>query len=256
MSTITRCPECGARFKASQAQLEAYHGMVRCGHCHAAFNAIENRHSNEPSPQLDLPIVPEDLSSLPTVIQADMRGAVMSAGEIDRDYEIYFETPPARAAKPQIWLWGVGSLLLAVLLLTQAAYLFRVELAARLPGLKPTLVAVCGKLHCNVPLPSNADLISIESSDLETDPAQAGIITLSITLRNHAPYVQGYPNIELTLTDTNDAPVGRRVFHPPEYLKEAEDEKIGLAGNRENTIRLAIDASGIKAAGYRLFLFY
>lgn len=256
MSTITRCPECGARFKASQAQLEAYHGMVRCGHCQAAFNAIENRHSDEPSPQLDLPIVPEDVSPPHIGTQAGTGGAVTLAEHLNRDIAAYRDNLPAQAAKSQAWTWVFGSLLLSVLLLLQATYLLRVELAARLPGLKPILAAACGKLHCNIPLPSNADLMSIESSNLETDPAQAGVITLTITLRNQAPYVQGYPNIELTLTDINDVAVGRRNFRPSEYLKELDDEKDGLAGNRENTIRLAIDASSIKAAGYRLFLFY
>jgi hypothetical protein len=152
--------------------------------------------------------------------------------------------------------WAVASALLLLLLLGQAVYLFRVELAAHLPGLKPALVAACTKMHCEVPLPRNIDLISIESSNLEMDPAQPGIITLSVTLRNMASYAQSYPNLELTLTDFNDSPVGRRLLLPGEYLKDAADEKNGLAANRESSIRLAIDASGLKSAGYRLFLAY
>jgi predicted Zn finger-like uncharacterized protein len=249
MSTTTQCPECGTRFKASQAQLEAYHGMVRCGHCHTAFNAIENRSSSDSSPQLDLPIVAEDLPLAQR--EARMEEAV-NVGDYVR-YAIDHSEP---ARKNYTWLWGAASLLLLAFLLAQAIYLFRVEIAARLPGLKPGLLAVCDKLHCNIPLPHNTDLMSIESSDLETDPAQPGVITLSVALRNQAPYVQDYPNLELTLTDSNDAPVGRRVFHPGEYLRDAEDEKNGLAANRENIIRLAIDASDLKAIGYRLFLFY
>lgn len=256
MTTTTQCPACGTRFKASQAQLEAYHGMVRCGHCHTAFNAVENRTSREPSPQLDLPIVVEDLAAPepePEVADPVIDLTVASA---DEDLRSDADEAVGPRKPPRAWPWAVGSVPLLALALAQAAYLFRVELAAHLPGLKPVLVAACARLHCSVPLPRNADLMSIESSNLETDPAQPGVITLSVTLRNLAPYAQDYPNLELTLTDLNDTPAGRRILRPAEYLKDGEDVKNGLAGNRESSIRLAIDASGLKAAGYRLFLSY
>lgn len=256
MSTTTQCPECGTRFKASQAQLEAYRGMVRCGHCNAAFNAIENRSSDDPSPQLDLPIVEEDLS--PPQVEAQAYPAENELPEAIREegYAGPETSLPKPVKKRLMWPWVVASLLLLVTLAVQAVYLFRVEIAAHLPGLKPIMVEACEELHCNVPLPRNADLMSIESSNLETDPAQPGVITLSVTLRNQAPYAQDYPNLELTLTDINEGAVGRRDLHPHEYLKDAADEKSGLPGNREKTIRLAIDASSLKAAGYRLFLYY
>ncbi len=265
MTTTTQCPACGTRFRATQAQLQAYHGMVRCGHCHAAFNAIENRISGESTPQLDLPIVATDVSpqtgaapdtiDLTTAFPEAGAGASAAQKDTGANQEIWRPSPAPRHDR-RIWPWAVASALLSVLLLGQAAYLFRVELAARLPGIKPALVAACSKLRCEVSLPRNIDLMAIDSSNLEMDPAQPGIITLSVTLRNMASYVQAYPNLELTLTDYRDAPVGRRLLHPAEYLKNADDEKSGLAAGRENSIRLAIDASGLKAAGYRIFLAY
>jgi len=255
MSTTTQCPACGTRFKATQAQLEAFHGMVRCGHCHAAFNAIENRTSRESSPQLDLPIVLEDLSP-PAPEHAEPSPFGWQAATAADEASQHAGRPSGPARQRRLWPWAGALTLLSALLLAQATYLFRVELAAQLPGLKPTLVAACGALRCSVPLPRNADLMSIESSNMETDPAQPGVITLSVTLHNLASYSQAYPNLELTLTDTTDSPVGRRILTPAEYLKEPADEKNGLAGNRESGIRLAIDASGLKAAGYRLFLSY
>ena len=256
MSTTTQCPECGTRFKASQAQLEAYRGMVRCGHCNAAFNAIENRSSDDPSPQLDLPIVEEDLSPPQTEAQAYPAESELPEAIQDEGYASPGTSLPKPARKRRMWPWTVASLLMLAMLAAQAVYLFRVEIAAHLPGLKPVMVEACEELHCNVPLPRNADLMSIESSNLETDPAQPGVITLSVTLRNQAPYAQDYPNLELTLTDINEVAVGRRDLHPHEYLKDAADDQSGLAGNREKTIRLAIDASSLKAVGYRLFLYY
>lgn len=138
----------------------------------------------------------------------------------------------------------------------QAAYFFRVELAANLPGLKPALTAYCELLQCTVPLPQKADLVSIESSDLEADPAQLNVIILNALLHNRAPYAQAYPNLELTLTDTQDKVLARRTFRPAEYLKQGEDEKQGLAANRELSVKLNLDTTDLKPSGYRLFLFY
>lgn len=256
MTTTTQCPVCGTRFKATQAQLEAYRGMVRCGHCHAAFNAIENRTSAEPSPQLDLPIVLEDVTPLPA---AQAPAAPVRAPEVAVAAHAAPapELEPFQAERPpRTWPWSVLSALLAVLVLAQLTYLFRTELASRLPRLKPAFVAACARLHCVVPLPRNIDLMAIEASNMEMDPAQPGIITLSITLHNLAPYPQAYPNLELTLTDYNDMPAGRRVFGPEEYLRDAAEVAKGLGGNQESALRLAIDASGLSAAGYRLYLTY
>lgn len=274
MTTTTQCPVCGTRFKATQAQLEAYRGMVRCGHCHAAFNAIENRTSLESSPQLDLPIVgeedtapaPQSAPSAPspasvqppastqTVPPARPAAARAPASAVARQPRDRDEREEAGA--PRTWPWLALSMLLAGLAVAQLTYVFRTELAARLPGLKPALVAACARLHCTVPLPRNIDQMAIESSNMETDPAQPGIITLSVTLHNLAPYPQAYPSLELTLTDYNDMPVGRRVFTPDEYLRDAAETAQGLAGHQENSLRLAIDASGLNAAGYRLYLTY
>lgn len=301
MSTTTQCPVCGTRFRASQAQLEAYQGMVRCGNCHAAFNAVENRTSEEPSPQLDLPImqegaVPEDemeaselveTEGVATVVADAERAAAEAervpavakrvpavppareptAAEVDKEEEELEEEESAEPAdtlsflaekkKPRpSWRWVVADVALLLLLLGQGIYMFRVDLAAQLPGIKPMLVSACTELGCTVPLPRNIDLMDIESSNLETDPAKPGIITLDVTLRNLAHYAQAYPDIELTLTDYNEVPVGRRVLHPAEYLKAAQAETTGLAAKRTHNIRLAMDASALKPAGYKLFLYY
>jgi predicted Zn finger-like uncharacterized protein len=161
--------------------------------------------------------------------------------------------PPAKKGS---WLWLAGCLLLLMVLLVQAAFFFRVELSANQPGLKPFLISFCHLLRCTVPLPQKADLMSIESSDLEADPAQSGVIALNALLRNHAAYAQAFPYLELTLTDAQDKPLGRRTFHPAEYLKPGEVETSGLAANRELSVKLNLDTTDLKPAGYRLFLFY
>jgi hypothetical protein len=53
---------------------------------------------------------------------------------------------------------------------------------------------------------------------LQIDPGRNKLLALQATLRNRAAYVQAYPALELTLTDTNDKVIARRVLQPDEYL--------------------------------------
>ncbi len=271
MSSITQCPQCNTRFKATQAQLDAHQGMVRCGRCQVVFNAIMHLYDDQPSPQLDLPILLAEAQTAPSGITAkpvhaesqkknepdgEAATPIVLAQQITVSEEP-FKTLPDLIEEKRRWPWIVGCLLLVAVLLLQAVYFFRIELAARLPGLKPALMSYCVLLRCTVPLPQKADQLSIESSDLEVaNPEQANVTTLNVILRNHAPYAQTYPSLELTLTDTQDKAVARRTFHPTEYLKPDEDEKQGLLPNREISIKLHLDTTDLKPTGYRLFLFY
>jgi hypothetical protein len=159
------------------------------------------------------------------------------------------------------WLWA-GSIVLALLvLLIQVALVNRVELATVLPAARPYLVAVCDITNCRVELPKKVELISIESSDLHPDPAypgQPGRLSLQAQLLSRAPFAQAWPALELTLTDTNDQPVLRRVLRADEYLNSPAASRLaaGIPSQQDVTIALALDSGELTASGYRLYLFY
>ena len=154
------------------------------------------------------------------------------------------------------WPWAAAAFVLLLVLLAQATYFFRVDLAARLPGLKPALAGYCKLLGCSVPLPQKHDLMSIESSDLEADPVHVNPITLNALLRKRAPYAQAFPNLELTLNDPQDKPLARRIFKPKDYLPPLESEQTGLLPNRELSVKLYLNTADLRPIGYRLVLFY
>lgn len=283
MSDITQCPECSTRFKVSAEQLAAHDGLVRCGRCHEVFDAREYLQEEEPNPQLPLPIEdqqtiaegapsedppppleevsveeaatsPEtDLTPIPNV--PGLEEEVLSLAQ-----QVTLEETSAEITAPAprkgSWLGVVTAVLLTLTLATQATYFYRVELAAHLPGLKPALIQYCELLGCTIELPRQAESMSIESSELESDSVQSNLITLHALLHNLAPYAQAYPSLELTLTDMQDAAIARRVFKPSDYLKASDDMQKGLAANRELALALRIDTADLKPAGYRLFLFY
>jgi hypothetical protein len=122
------------------------------------------------------------------------------------------------------YAWAVGAALLALVLGAQAAYVYRVQLAASFPALKPALVVACGALDCTVPLPQQPRLISIEASDLQVpDASRPGVIQLTATLRSHAHYDLAYPALDLVLTNAQDHTLARRVFIPRDYLERGRD---------------------------------
>jgi predicted Zn finger-like uncharacterized protein len=260
MSTTTLCPTCNTRFKIHQEQLEAHNGLVRCGRCQAIFDAREQLEDGQPSPQLDLPIAPVS-GGAAAVAAKPSDNKIKVAKPVTLAQQVAFmdnldDVPSEPVKKKHGWLRAIGSALLLIMLLGQAAYSYRVELAANMPGLKPALTAYCELLQCTVSLPQKADLMSIDASNLEADPAQASVIVLNAILRNRAPYAQAYPSLELTLTDTDDKPLARRIFRPAEYLRPGENEKQGLAAGRELNIGLNLDTADLKPSGYQLFLFY
>lgn len=179
------------------------------------------------------------------------------AFDVSREEDQPAQKPAKKArAWPKPWLWALGSLFLLVAFVGEAAYFFRVELAATEPGLKPVLVSYCNLLRCSVPLPQKADLMDIESSELKADPVRLSVIALYALLRNHASYAQAYPVLELTLTDAQEKPLARRTFHPSDYLRPGEDETQGIAANHELNVKLNLDTTDLKPSGYRLLLYY
>lgn len=266
MTDITQCPQCGTHFKITSEQRNSHQGMVRCGQCQNVFNAVENLYI--PPEQLALPLNLADIDNVPAInsvydpnkaevsISISPQAAARLANDFSHIPDVHVK-PAAKPAKPQhTLLWALGSVLMLIVLLLQTAYFMRVEIAARLPGLKPAMLDICEQLQCSIPLPQTIDLLSIESSELEADPAQGNIITLHALLRSRALYTLAYPFIELTLTDTQDNAVARHSFSPSDYLPRATDEKLGFPANSETGIKLHLNTTDLKPAGYRLFLFY
>lgn len=146
--------------------------------------------------------------------------------------------------------------LLFLALLLQAAYAFRVQLAARFPEMRPVLLRLCDALRCEVGLPTAIESVSIESSELQMASAESSPLSLVLLLRNQSATVQAWPNIELTLNDADEKPLARRVFVPRDYLPATQDAAKGFAPKSEQPVKLYLELSGIKASGYRVYLFY
>jgi hypothetical protein len=154
------------------------------------------------------------------------------------------------------WPFTLVAFLLGIALVGQLIFYFRMDIAVAAPYLRPPLAALSEVFRTNIPLPRHVALISIETSDLQVDPRNAALLALQATLRNRATHAQAYPALQLSLTDTQDSVILRRVFLPEEYLSPQNLTPLVFAANSEISVRLWIEAKDITAAGYRLYAFY
>lgn len=259
MHGTTRCPYCTTRFKVTETQMEAHSGMVRCGYCRQTFDARPSFEAEEPNPQLELPmplleppVLDEPVSPPPPTLPVLQPMTLAERVEIIDDED---HGEGADMQKPT-WPWTAAAVCALMLLIAQAAYFYRVDVAAHHPSLKPALESYCSLLNCEITLPRYADLISIESSELEAVPDIEARIVLHALLRNRAEYAQAYPHLELTLTDSMDKALARRIFKPTEYLPPTERPEAGIRPNRELAIALSLDTTDLKPMGYRMQLLY
>lgn len=210
----------------------------------------------EPPPPPEPPTEPEAAPPEPEPAAPEPTPVSVEAGPAEEPWPgmeplLHEDERPRRR-----WPWILGSLAGLLALTFQAAIHFRTELTVLAPESRPALAAACDLLGCELSLPRRIELIGIETSDLHPDPAVERRLTLTATLRNRAPFAQVWPHLELTLTDTDDRALIRRVLAPAEYLPGNVAPANGFAAGADQAIQLALDAKDVPAVGYRLYVFY
>jgi hypothetical protein len=147
-----------------------------------------------------------------------------------------------------------GVLMLSALLVVQYALHARHGLAARAPALAGPLRALCQAAGCTVEAPREIEAIVIDSTTF--NKLRADAYRLSLTVKNLAAHPVAMPAVELTLTDSQDQPVLRRVLMPADL--GARSSVLGPTAEWSGTLGLTVAASGSPArvSGYRVLAFY
>ncbi len=174
-----------------------------------------------------------------------------------------------RRAGVRIVLIILAAVLLLVLF-AQVARFQRNTLAAWLPSLSPVLQAVCGPLNCEVEPAKQIESVLIDSSSFNKIAPDA--YRLKVVIKNAGAIALAMPSLELTLTDTQDQALLRRILTPGELgategTLAAGAEFSGLVAIRISNSATSANASAIAAsspkpssplriAGYRVLAFY
>ncbi len=151
---------------------------------------------------------------------------------------------------------AIASVMLVLGLMVQATYAFRNQLAAWFPQTKPGLAQFCQIIGCQVKLPSQIDMVSIESHELQALATDKNIFVLTLLLRNRSTVVQAWPTIELTLNDGNEKPLARKMLAPHQYLPSEKDVTRGFLPQSEQAVKVSFALNQLTASGYRVYLFY
>jgi predicted Zn finger-like uncharacterized protein len=158
-------------------------------------------------------------------------------------------------------LWAVAYLVGLLVLLVQAAMVYRNQLANSMPGLRPVLEAICQPLDCSVGYVRRIERISVSASSLQPQPVSEarddGVtrLVLNVVLRNRYGRAQEWPALALDLTDMSDTVVVRKVLLPDVYLP-ASLRNGPFAAGAEVTLTIPLELSGVQISGYQLDKFF
>lgn len=227
MRLITRCPQCETTFRVIPDQLKLAEGWVRCGRCTRVFEAQQHLYelpvATSPAPVIAQPV--DEVSALPSL---------------------------KKAAQPTSWGWLVSGLVLSLALACQWLFQARHVVAAQLPELRQPLQAICQALGCELNWPLDLQAIALISSSFEQ--REAGHYRLTLQWRNTQTYPVATPSVELSLTDTQDQIVVRKVLTPQMLALPAAVTSGALKS-------MAFDLEGdapllASVVGYHVMLFY
>lgn len=148
----------------------------------------------------------------------------------------------------------VACLLLMLGLALQLLLQERDRVVAIEPDLRPLVEEVCLLLDCRVEPLRQIESVVIDSSAFSK--TKGDVYRLSLTLKNTAPIDLAMPAVELSLTDTLDRALVRRVFQPAEL--GIRSGVIPAASETQTTVELTVkpNGNGERVAGYRLLAFY
>jgi len=198
---------------------------------------------------------------------------IRAEGEPDFSLSATFEAPEdhpfaeeGEAADKPLGFWqrkGVRRLLVVLAVLAALVFIVQVVrherdgIVARQPNLRPALSALCQSTGCELaPLRQIGDIV-IEGAAFAREKSGGNDYRLSFTLRNAATVPLAMPAIELSLLDSQEQAVVRRVLTPTDY---GAPGVLAARADRAASLPLTLSASEAAAlppiAGYRVEAFY
>ena len=149
------------------------------------------------------------------------------------------------------------AVLAVLLLVVQVIRHERDGIVARQPNLRPALAALCQHTGCELAALRQIGDIVIEGAAFAREKSGGNDYRLSFTLRNGATVPLAMPAVELSLLDTQERAVVRRVLMPADFGAPAV---LPARADRAASLPLALSASEAAAlppiAGYRVEAFY
>jgi len=270
----TRCPQCQTVFRITVTQLKARDGMVRCGRCQNVFRADQHLVERPAKSELKSSGSTRKRSPRKTAAAgttrktparpgAEQESPLAASGQAENSHAetVSTETLPTlaplevpRRPRTRAIYWLLGNLLLLLLLSAQGLVFYGPQLAHQVPALRATIDTLCGPLPCRRLPAIDMRRLDLVETQVTPHPRYDRALRIKATLVNRAEMVQPYPQLEVSLIDSQGQLVARRTYGPREYLQKPEDVGKGLPPQVAVNIQLDITSPGAQANGYEILL--
>jgi len=240
----TRCPQCKTVHPLNAALISHARGLVQCGQCGSAFNALHFLFDDWPSGQAHEPAKGPDTG--PPVLGHLTRerdtGIKIGSGSND---------PIERGGKLSRLIWGMATALLVLVTIANITWTFREPLLEN-PRVS-TWMKQAGWLEVEREgLLKDPQQIQLVSRDIHAHPTRTGILILNLTFVNLAHRSQVFPELELTLLDATHQAVARRRLQPMDYLRPGAAISAGFAADVYLPVLLELGDPGEHAVGFEI----
>jgi predicted Zn finger-like uncharacterized protein len=179
------------------------------------------------------------------------------------DRDAFDDVPFVRDARRQAF-WrrpllrvalAIAALVLACVLGLQLAVHQHDALLAFEPRFKPWLLQICRQFDCDIGASRRIDAIVIDNSSFNKADG-VGSYRLSFSLKNTGSSTVAMPALEVSLTDTQDRTVIRRVMSPAQFGSAGGLLAAGSEFSNTLTLQVQPETPNLRVAGYRLLAFY
>lgn len=150
--------------------------------------------------------------------------------------------------------WLGSAIVLCLTLFVQLLAHERDRIAAAAPGFKPVVEAVCVLMQCSVAPWRQIESVLIDSSSFSK--LRADVYRLSLTFKNTAEQDVALPALELSVTDTQDQVLFRRVFLAGDLGLSSPVLSAGSEFPVSLALNIAANGNAERITGYRVLAFY
>lgn len=180
-----------------------------------------------------------------------------------------------QAERKAIWRHPAMRVVLSLLALTltatlglQAAHHWRDQLAAHYPATTPWLTQWCALARCQLSAPMQIEDLQVDNIALvKTSSEGPDTYRLTAIIHNRADIALAWPQLDLTLTDSNGAVVARRAFSADTAQRVPAGVDTAASGaaaappvaappGSSTTLQWRLRAPDLHLAGYTAELFY
>ena len=265
---FTQCRGCGEVFGVVVDDLVTAGAMVRCSSCGTVFNSLDTLSNYKPQEGADL--ILHDTDNPPPLLTHEYKKSIVKRNRQETkesmaindlaeqaDEESIFNVKPdfvtdteaAKTKKPTL-LWAMMTLILCIVLLWQSSVAIE----------KGSLVLpdgwlqqnICRYVDCYISAKkTNLNKIALVSRSIRQHPGRDNALIITTGIINSDEKIQGFPALQVKMSNLNGEIVAMRRFLPEEYIDE-ETVEVGMLPNTLIPITLELQSPGNNAVTFEV----